>query len=466
MTNAPLWTFDDVITATHGTPNRNHWNATGVSIDSRTLTPGDLFIALAGPNHDGHDHVDNAFKSGAAAAMVHAPVNTNGPWIKVGDTAAGLEQLGLAARARSTAKIVAVTGSVGKTGTKDMLRLTLGEQAATHATLGNLNNQLGAPLSLARMPRDTVFGVFELGMNHPGELTPLVRMVRPHAAIVTAIEMAHSEFFADTAAIADAKAEIFLGVEPGGVAILPRDNPHFARLRQKAKDAGINRIFSFGSHIEAHARLLDFDLNAQSTSVLALLGDTPIAYELGAVGRHWALNSLAVLLAVEALGGDPVRAAKSLAALTPPKGRGSRFVTGGGIEVIDESYNASPASMKAALATLGASKPAAGARRIAVLGDMLELGERSPELHAQLAESVALWNIDLVFTAGPLMASLHRALAPGRQGAHADSSDAVAAPLLNALRKGDVVMVKGSAGSRMSRVVETLRGSKEGRGAL
>ncbi len=467
MSTPTLWTSDEVITAINGVPNHNAWHATGVSIDSRTLASGDLFIALEGPHHDGHDHIQAAFKAGAAAALIHRePSDLVGPWVKVDDTERGLERLGLAARARSSAKIVAVTGSVGKTGTKDMLRLTLGDQAPTHATLGNLNNQLGAPLSLARMPHDTAYGVFELGMNHAGELTPLTKMVRPHVAIITAIEMVHSEFFADTVAIADAKAEIFLGLEPDGVAILPRDNPHYERLRQKAKAAGITSILSFGSHIESTARLMDFDLNTQTTSVLALIDDTAISYELGAVGRHWANNSLAVLLAVQALGGDPIKAARSLEKLSPPKGRGSRFVTKDGILVIDESYNASPASMQAALTALGAGKPSTDGRRVAVLGDMLELGNRSKELHAQLAAAVSQWDVDLVFTAGPLMESLHLALDQDARGAHAENSDAIIAPLLKALQPGDVVMVKGSAGSRMSKVVEALRGLKEVQGAL
>ena len=410
--------------------------------------------------------MEKAFQSGAVAALVHRPPSgADGPTILVDDTASGLERLGHAARQRSDAKIVAVTGSVGKTSTKDMLRLTLGEQAPTHATLGNLNNQLGAPLSLARMPRDTAYGIFELGMNHAGELTPLSRMVRPHVALITAIEMVHSEFFADTAAIADAKAEIFAGLQPGGVAVLPRDNIHFGRLRRRAKEAGLSKIVTFGSHIESHARLLDCTVNAETTSVMALLNDVPLSYTLGAVGRHFALNSLAVLLAVEALGGTVMQAAQSLRKLTPSKGRGSRFTIDQNIQIIDESYNASPASMNAAVAALGAAKLKQGGRRIVVLGDMLELGDLSPSLHAGLAVPIAQWGIDLVFTAGPLMASLHQALAPSVRGQHAPDSQAVVAPLMAALRPGDVVMIKGSAGSRMSVVVEALR-AKESSGAL
>ena len=464
MIGTALWTSTDVEMATNGMPKQPHWQAHGVSIDTRTLAPGDLFVALVGPNHDGHDHLEAAFKAGAAAALVqHFPTIAPGPLLQVNNTVIGLECLGHAARARTNAKIVAVTGSVGKTGTKEMLRLTLGAQAPTHATAGNLNNQLGAPLSLARMPRSSAFGVFELGMNHSGELTPLTRMVRPHVAIITAIEMAHSEFFADTAAIAEAKAEIFLGVEPGGTVILPRDNPHYDLLHQKAQAAGITKILSFGTHTEATARLQGFEIMDDRTQVLAQINGTNLTYDVGAVGEHWALNSLAVLLAVKALGADQTQAAASLAQLTPPKGRGNRFVCNG-IQIIDESYNASPASMNAALAALGASQLPADARRVVVLGDMLELGEKSPALHAALALPIARWGIDLVFTAGPLMTNLHNALPAKVHGAHADSSDGIIAPLLTALRPGDVVMVKGSAGSRMARVVEAL--GKEKTGAL
>ena len=459
-----LWTAADVATATNGSPKTQFWQAGGVSIDTRSLQPGDLFVALSGPNHDGHDHLDAAFEAGAAAALVSRPgLKASGPLMLVGNTAMALECLGQFARVRSNAKIVAVTGSVGKTGTKEMLRLTLGAQAPTHATLGNLNNQLGAPLSLARMPNNTTYGVFELGMNHAGELTPLTRMVRPHVVLITAIEMAHSEFFADTAAIADAKAEIFLGVEPGGTAVLPRDNPHYDQLRQKALAAGIAKIVDFGSHKDATAHLLGFELHPTSTVVSARIDGAPVTYTIGAVGGHWAHNSLAVLLAVKALGGDMAQAAQTLSNLTPPKGRGNRF-TSNGVQVIDESYNASPASMNAALAAVGAAPLPANSRRIAVLGDMLELGADSPQLHAALALPLARWNFDLVFTAGPLMSHLHRALPPTQQGGHAEHSDGIIKPLLAELKPGDVVMVKGSAGSKMGRVVEAL--GKENWGAL
>ncbi len=459
---APLWTAADTRAATGGALRGEDWAATGLSIDSRNVAAGDLFIALAGPNHDGHNFVAAALAAGAAAALVHrlpTGLAEDAPLLVVDDTFAALEALGRAGRARSTARVAGVTGSVGKTGTKEMLALALADQGATHASAGSFNNHWGVPLSLARMPADSRFAVFELGMNHPGEITPLARMVRPHVAVITSVEAVHTAFFSGTAEIADAKAEIFLGIEPGGVAVLPRDNPHFHRLAAAAGAAGIATIQSFGRHIESDARLLDCGTDPASTAVLALVHDHAIAYRLGVAGLHWAVNSLAVLLTVEALGGDVERAAAALKAMVPPKGRGERrtvAIGGGSFELIDESYNASPVSMRAAIATLAAAKPAKGARRIAVLGDMLELGEQAEASHAGLADVVATWGIDLVFTAGPLMQALHDRLAPGRRGGHAADSTAVAPLVREAVRPGDVVMVKGSAGSRMGRVVKTL----------
>ncbi|RAU22908.1 UDP-N-acetylmuramoylalanyl-D-glutamyl-2, 6-diaminopimelate--D-alanyl-D-alanine ligase [Paramagnetospirillum kuznetsovii] len=459
MSEQPLWTSTEAAAAVAGTPSGTMWEASGVSIDSRTVQPGDLFIALQGPNHDGHDHVAGALANGAACALVHrlpAGVPDDAPLLLVKDTTAALEDLAAAARARSTARIVAVTGSVGKTGTKEMLRLVLAEQGRTHASTGNLNNHLGAPLSLARMPRDARFGVFELGMNHAGELTPLSRLVRPHVATITTVEAVHMEFFGSTEAIADAKAEVFAGLEPGGIAVLPRDNRHFHRLAGAVKNSSIQ---SFGSHIEATARLMDAAVDPEATVVFALLGERALSYRIGIPGLHWAMNSLAVLLVAEALGADGDRAAKALAGMSAPKGRGERrrvAVPGGNAELIDESYNASPVSMRAAIATLASAKPAKGARRIAVMGDMLELGETGPALHASLAETIENWGIDTVFTAGPLMRHLRDALPDHRRGGHAESSDALAPLVRQAVRNGDVVMVKGSAGSKMGRVVQAL----------
>ena len=457
-----LWTSSEARAATGGTLIHPGWEATGVSIDSRTVAAGDLFVAIEGPNHDGHDHVAAALAAGAIAALVSrvpAGLPEGAALLLVKDTLEGLRDLGRAARARSTAKVVAVTGSVGKTGTKEMLGLVLGEQGETHASVGSFNNHWGVPLSLSRLPRGARFAVFELGMNHPGEITPLTRLVRPHVAIITTVEAVHTAFFNSTDDIADAKAEIFLGLEPNGVAVLNRDNRHFRRLAGAAGHAGVETILSFGSHIDASARLLDCGIDPDETAVFALMRDQAVAYRIGVPGLHWAMNSLAVLLAVKSIGADCTRAARKLADMVPPKGRGERHVVkldGGSFEVIDESYNASPVSMRAAIATLAAARPAKGARRIAVLGDMLELGDTAVTLHAGLAEAVEAWRIDLVFTAGPLMAALNSALPEDKRAGWAASSDE-AAPLVKALvRPGDVVMVKGSAGSRMGRIVKTL----------
>ncbi|MEW5727165.1 MAG: UDP-N-acetylmuramoylalanyl-D-glutamyl-2,6-diaminopimelate--D-alanyl-D-alanine ligase [Pseudomonadota bacterium] len=460
MTTAPLWTSAEAAAATGGTAHGPGWEAFGVSIDSRTIVRGDLFVAIVGPNHDGHDYVRAAIEAGAAAALVHrVPEGCDGlPLVVVDDTMAGLEALGRASRARSAARVVAVTGSVGKTGTKEMLALVLSQQGATHWSAGSFNNHWGVPLSLARMPRDARFAIFELGMNHPGELTPLSGMVRPHVAIVTTVEAVHIAHFASTEEIADAKAEIFAGLEPDGVAILNRDNRHFRRLSAAAAKAGAD-IQSFGSHIDADARLLDCGVDPHETAVFALIHDGAVAYRIGVPGLHWAMNSLAVLLAVRALGGDCQAAARALAGMTPPKGRGLRQlikVGEGEAEIIDESYNASPVSMKAAIATLAAARPAKGARRIAVLGDMLELGEAGLALHAGIAAPLAEWDIDLVFACGPLMANLVDKLPADRLGGYAENSEALAPLVKAAVRAGDVVMVKGSAGSRMSRVVKSL----------
>lgn len=457
-----LWNATAAQAATHGTlSGPTDWTASGVSIDSRSIAAGDLFIALCGPTHDGHDHVKAAIDSGAAAALVHKiPEGCDAlPLLLVTDTMTGLQDLGRAARARSAARIVAVTGSVGKTGTKEMLALALSAQGKTHWSVGSFNNHWGVPLSLARMPADCAYGVFELGMNHSGELSPLTKLVQPHVAIITSIEAVHSAFFTTTEDIADAKAEIFAGVQAGGIAVLPRDNRHYRRLAAAAKAAGIKHIQSFGSHIESDARMLDCAVDPEDTAIFALLHDQAIAYRVGVPGLHWGMNSLAVLLAVGALGGDDHKAAQNLARMRPPKGRGQRHVVawkGGSIEVIDESYNASPVSMKAAIATLAAARPGKPGRRIAILGDMLELGESSPALHAHLAQACALWSTDLVCTAGPLMAHLHAALPEERRGLHAVNSTELADKIVSVIKAGDVVVVKGSAGSRMAVIVKTL----------
>lgn len=459
-----LWTAEAAAAAT-GSQAQGRWQASGVSIDSRSIAPGDLFVAIRGPNTDGHLYVRQALEAGAAAAMVAADWNgitseAGEPLLVVADTMDGLNALARAARARSAARIAAVTGSVGKTSTKDALAHVLAAQGPTEATRGNLNNQWGLPLSLSRMPEDARYGVFELGMNHAGELTPLSQLLRPDVAIVTTVESVHLEFFASEEAIADAKAEIFAGMDSGGAALLNIDNQHFGRLAQHAREAGVGRVLSFGAGEGADFRLLDWHIEDGGNHVDAEIDGDPVTFRTGAPGRHWATIGVCVLGAAHLLGADVAAAARSLAGVMPPRGRGSQAIVdhpgGGTFVVIDESYNASPASMKAAFGVLGAMQPGPGGRRIAVLGDMLELGPDSPALHAGLAEPLREARVDLVFAAGPNMARLIDTLPPSMRGAWAESSAGLAGEVTRAVRGGDVVTVKGSLGSRMAPVVEAL----------
>ena len=464
-----LWESQDAVKATGGRATKP-FSASGVSIDSRTVQKGDLFVALKGPNHDGHDHVAAALAVGAAAAMVsRQPPNvaSDAALLIVGDTLRGLEALGGAARARSRAKIAAVTGSVGKTSTKEALRLALdagGHPAQpTHASVASFNNHIGVPLTLARLPADADYAVFEIGMNHAGEITPLARLVRPNAAVVTTVEGVHTENFADGInGVAVAKAEIFDGFTAADqpVAVLNRDNQFFDMLAQRARAHGANRIAGFGAHAKAEYRMVDFKPEPTSSKVTAEIdGRRRIEYRIGAPGRHWAINTLAVLAAAEALGVDAEAASAAFASIRAPKGRGQRHrlaLAGSTYELIDDSYNASPVSMRASFAVLRDAVPGPGGRRIAVLGDMLELGPMAPELHAGLAEPLTASGVDLVFCCGTNMARLHAALPTALRGAHAPSSDLLLPFVRAALKPGDVVVVKGSLGSRMGRIVEAL----------
>ncbi|CAO3442618.1 UDP-N-acetylmuramoyl-tripeptide--D-alanyl-D-alanine ligase (EC 6.3.2.10) [Azospirillum argentinense] len=457
-----LWTAEDAAAATSGQATRS-WAATGVSIDSRKVAPGDLFVAIKGPNFDGHDFVAKALEAGAAAALVSTvPPGVPGDASLLAveqDTLAALGDLGHVARLRTQAKVVGVTGSVGKTSTKEALRHVLSAQGRTFATEGSLNNHWGVPLSLARMPEDSEFGVFELGMNHAGELGPLSRQVMPDVAVITTVEAAHLEFFDSVEAIADAKAEIFEGMNPNGVAVLNRDNPHFARLLAAARTQGLSRIWSFGSHADADARLVDCSLHATCSAVTAVIRGERIQYCLALPGRHWVMNSLAVLLAVKALGADVAAAARALSTIAPVKGRGTRKrvqAAQGAFTLIDESYNASPAAMTATFAVLGKIDPGAGGRRLAVLGDMRELGDRADALHAALAEPLRAARVDAVYACGPHMRALFDRLPAALRGAWTETSAELAPLLAGAVRGGDVVLVKGSLGSRMATVVDAL----------
>ncbi len=457
-----LWTSDEAANATAGRTERT-WTATGVSIDSRSIAPGDLFVALAGPNHDGHDFVLAALERGAAAAMVHRDVSglpSGAPLLRVADTFSGLHGLGKAARSRLRGQVIAVTGSVGKTGVKEALQAVLADQGRVAANRGNLNNHWGVPLSLARLPRDTDFAVLEIGMNHAGEITPLSRLVRPHVAVITTVAAVHIGNFASVEAIADAKAEIFAGVVPGGAAVLNFDNEHIRRLEAAAAAAGIDRIFGFGREAPASgAQLIEAASDAEGSTVSAEIGGQAQTYRVGAPGPHWIINSLCVLAVTFVLGADVPSAAAALTDLTVSKGRGQRHaisVGGGSLTLIDDSYNASPTSMAAAFATAATMPTVNGGRRIAALGDMLELGEAEVWEHTRLADLLLDAGFDLVFTAGPLMAELHAALPDERRGQHAATSAELAALLPAMMQAGDVVVVKGSAGSRMGLVVDAL----------
>ncbi|MGA1854409.1 UDP-N-acetylmuramoylalanyl-D-glutamyl-2,6-diaminopimelate--D-alanyl-D-alanine ligase [Azospirillum sp. 11R-A] len=466
-----VWTADDAAVATGGRlSGPSAWTATGVAIDSRKVAAGDLFVAIRGPNFDGHAFIGAALAAGAAAAMVdHLPdgIPEGAPLlIAPSDTLESMAALGVVARARCGARFVGVTGSVGKTGTKETLRHVLSAQGATYANEGSLNNHWGVPLSLARLPADSRYGVFELGMNHAGELGPLSRQVRPHVAIVTTIEAVHLEFFSGVEAIADAKAEIFEGMDAGGIAVLNRDNGQYARLAAAARRQGLTDIWSFGAHEEADARLVDCSLHATCSAVTAMIRGERVQYCLSQPGRHWVMNSLAVLLAVKALGADVASAARSLSSLPPVKGRGTRKriqLPQGAFTLIDESYNASPAAMAATLEVLGKIDPGAGGRRIAVLGDMRELGERADALHIGLAEPLRAANVDAVYACGPHMKTLFDRLPAAMRGAWTETSVELAPIVTGTVKGGDVIMVKGSLGSRTGLIVDALAALDSGR---
>jgi UDP-N-acetylmuramoyl-tripeptide--D-alanyl-D-alanine ligase len=459
----PLWTIGEIVAATDASCLGDAaMPVIGLSIDSRSLARGEGFIAIRGPNRDGHSFVEAALGSGAACALVDRsfPRGCEEGLIRVGDTLVALNALGRAGRLRATdTTVIAVTGSVGKTGTKEALRLTLAPSGSVHASVKSFNNHWGVPLSLANMPTNVRFGVFEIGMNHAGEIDMLTRLVRPHIAIVTTVAPVHLGFFRSVEEIADAKAEIFNGLEPGGSAIINRDNPHYERLKRHVEQHG-TRIVSFGEAKDADARLLDVQLKPEGSEVDADILGERLSYRLGAPGRHLVQNSLAVLAAVKLAGADLAAAARAYADLRAQAGRGGRTVfprVDGKIAIIDESYNANPASMRAALATLGLTPRKEFKRRVAVLGDMLELGNQGRQLHQQLAEVVDGAGVDVVFACGELMGSLYEALPASRRGAYAKTAEELAPLLAAGVGPGDVIMVKGSLGSRMGPLVEALK---------
>ncbi|MBO0710718.1 MAG: UDP-N-acetylmuramoyl-tripeptide--D-alanyl-D-alanine ligase [Acetobacteraceae bacterium] len=458
---SPLWTADDLIAATGGSM-RHRFAAHGLSIDTRTLVAGDLFVALRGEHRDGHRFVVDAYARGAAGALVDRAVDglsADAPLLAAEDTLAALFGLGAFARARFTGKAAAVTGSVGKTTTKEMLRTILAAEGETHAAKASHNNHWGVPLTLAGLPRDAAFCVCEIGMNHAGEIAPLARLARPHLAVITSIERAHVGYLGSIEAIADEKASIARGLEPGGTLVLPADSDLLGRLRHAAGAAG---IVTFGSSPAADVRLLEAAENAEGSDVAVRITGRVIRFRLPAPGRHMAMNATAALAAQHALGADPARGARALERFSPLAGRGSSRVltlAGGPLTLLDESYNANAASVRAALAVLRL-QPAR--RRIAVLGDMLELGDAAESEHVSLAPDIVR-TADALFACGSSMRRLFDTLPDQLRAAHAPDAAALAPIVVDAVRPGDAILVKGSLGSRMQLVVDALQ-SLAGRG--
>ena len=461
----PLWTGQDMADAMgarplHGMPEA----VTGISIDSRTLRPGDAFFAIKGENFDGHDFATAAAAAGASVLVVsEAKLPALGrltmPMMVVSDVLDALGRLGAAARARTKAKIIAVTGSAGKTTTKEALRHVLEPSGKVHASAASFNNHWGVPLTLARMPADTQFGIFEIGMNHPGEIAPLVKLVRPHIAIVTMIAAAHLGFFKDLNEIAHAKAEIFSGVASGGYALINRDDAKFSMLSKLAKKAGVEHVYGYGEHQRAQVRLRNAKYLDDCSTVTAKVFDEEVAAKINMAGRHMVQNALAVLGVAKLAGADMAKVCHALATLQPEKGRGQRHrlkAGNGAFTLIDESYNANPASMEAALELLAAAPVEKRGRRIAVLGDMLELGRHARELHEALAGPIAAAGADRLYLAGPEMKALAGAVPNDIYCEYEKSADDLIDSLLGTPLPGDVIMVKSSNGIGFSRIVKAF----------
>jgi UDP-N-acetylmuramoyl-tripeptide--D-alanyl-D-alanine ligase len=436
------------------------FQATGVTFDSRGVEKGDLFFALSGETTDGHRFVDDAFARGAAAAVVSRNVEgASGALVRVPDTIKALVDLGRAGRRRSKARIASVTGSVGKTSTKDALRAMLSAQAPTSASAASYNNHVGVPISLARLPCDVRYGVFEIGMNHPGEIEPLARQVQAHVGVITNVGPVHIGHMGSEEAIADEKACLFAGMAEDAVAVLNRDSRHYERLADRAHRFGVSRVVGFGHCEAADARLLSCDLQDNGSDVVALIHGRLIEYRLGAAGEHWVLNSVAALAVVEALGANVVEASATLATVGASPGRGARRRMNfgdGTIELLDESYNANPVSMRAMLAVLARTEPGQGGRRLLAMGDMRELGDDADAYHAGLADAVAASGAAQVFLCGPHMKALWQVLAPEQRTVHQPDSASLAGDVAAALRAGDVIAVKGSLGSKMKIVADAI----------
>jgi UDP-N-acetylmuramoyl-tripeptide--D-alanyl-D-alanine ligase len=448
-----LWSSAAIASATGGAASA-HFDVNGIAFDSREIGAGDLFVAMTGENDDGHRFVDGAFAKGAAGAIVSRPAAH--PHILVADTAAALNALGVASRARTVARVAGVTGSVGKTGTKEALAAALSRIPDTnvHRSVKSYNNHTGVPLSLARMPADSNYAVFEMGMNHAGEIAALTAMVRPHVALVTAIAPAHVEFFpTGIDGIADAKGEIFAGLEPGGTAIIPFDSPQRERLIAHAKPHAAH-ILTFGLGEGADVRARQSVATDRGSLITATLPEAELCFTVGQHGAHWVSNALAVIAAVSALGGDLAVAGLALAELEGMTGRGARFTLPNGALIIDESYNANAASMAA---TLGVLADQSATRRIAVLGEMRELGSESEALHAGIAEPLLAANVDFALLVGAAMAPLAKAIEGRIDFRHVADTDAAIAVLPSIIAPGDAILIKGSNGVGLSALVTALR---------
>lgn len=449
-----LWSAEQAALATGGQAVGD-WDVTGVSIDTRTLQTGDLFVALKAAR-DGHDFVANALAAGAGAALVsRVPdgVDDTAPLLIVPDVQAALEDLGRAARARTKAKVIAVTGSVGKTSTKEMLRQMLGACGKTHASVASYNNHWGVPLTLARMPADTEFAVIEIGMNHPGEIAPLAKMAAPDAAMVTTVAEVHLEAFDDITGIAQEKASIIDGLVPNGVAIMNADTPCTKVIETYTKDVTTRW---FGAAAD-DASLSDVQVKGAETHVVLQVEGTTYPVTIGSAGRHFAMNALGALLAVGYLGADRRTAATGLAAWNPVGGRGARQtlnIDGGTLDLIDDAYNANPTSLRAAMQVLA---EADASRKIAFLGDMKELGEKEHDFHREVAQWPCTDAIDIIHTVGPLMQSLHDVLPNGKRGQHFEDSAAMAAHAAHLVQAGDAVLLKASLSTNMRKVVDALQ---------
>ncbi len=459
------WTTEAILAVTGGI-STGDWVATSVSIDTRTLEEGALFVALPGTKVDGHDYVKAALEKGAAGALVSRTVEgvDASKLVLVKDVEKALTALGEAGRDRSNAKFIGITGSVGKTGAKEMTAAALSAVGKVYATKGNLNNHLGVPLILANLPLDIDYAVIEMGMNHPGEIAPLSRLARPHVSLITTVEAVHIEHFANVEGIADEKASIFEGMR-GGVAVINADNAHYERVKKRAQAKNLDRILSFGTDKSALCRMTRYAIDDTHSVIEATIAGTPMQYTIGTIGKHWALMSVAVLGIVEALRGDIAKAAAALAHFHEPKGRGQikkLTVKAGNLRLVDDAYNASPVSVKGAIEKLAEIRDASPVRprTLVVLGDMLELGEHAEDMHVGLVPTLVNNQMDLVFAAGKFMETLYDSLPEAMRGAYKPTSRELAPVVVAALRADDLVLVKGSRGSRMDLVVDAIEGNR------